>query len=69
MTTKVQFETREFERSHCRKPSAKAVGTWAFRFDRGDEDFWVNNATFAQAKAAARTEAQRRGATVARVQP
>lgn len=65
--TKVSFCSRDFERSHARAP--RGFGTWAFRFDDQADDFFVNTATFTEAKHAARVEAARRNASVVRVQP
>lgn len=68
--TQVRFDDNDFRRSHGRAPSRTARGSWAFCFDRAD-DVWFapSMSTLAEAKSAARTEAQRRGATYARVQP
>lgn len=59
----VEVSTVEYEFAHGRNP--RGYGSWAFAFRRGENDlnqlFWVNGATYRDAKKAAITEAIRRG--------
>ncbi len=53
-TRRVEFNTTDYQFSHGRAP--RGVGTWAFFRDRSSdpcEGFWVNQASFTEAKKAA----------------
>ena len=59
---KVEFDTSEFEFSHGRKPRGR--GAWAFWFQPNTDnvmDAWWANGTYAEARKAAKAEAERRG--------
>lgn len=55
-----RVETSEYEFSHGRTPRGK--GQWAFSFDGIAGIFWTHG-TYTEAKAEARREARRLGAT------
>lgn len=61
MTSRVEFSTTDYQMSHGRQP--RGYGSWAFFFTRNapvEEAFWVNGATYAEAKKAVRAEVARR---------
>ena len=64
----LRFDTNAYVRSHMREPAG--TGLWAFRFDAANDDWIVpTTMSYVEARAAARAEAQRRGAQVALVLP
>jgi hypothetical protein len=64
MTTKqkllpVDFNTRSYELTYSKLP--RGYGSWAFYFSRDPEPWFAPTSTFADAKKAAKVEANRRG--------
>lgn len=61
MTTKVEFDTTQYQFSHGRQP--KGRGSWAFFFDKKmqGEAFWTpGNTSYSEAKRLVKEEVARR---------
>lgn len=63
----LRFDTSEYEQRYCKSP--KGRGSWAFRFNEGDQEPWftLGCTTYTEAKRLARAEAAARLANVAYV--